>query len=140
MKAGHNHDFDVKITNEGSSAQTVTPTVSGRPTTLATDTGAITLSSASPTLIDGGVDDFFAVHPFTVPSGADNLSGDITWNAQAIGGVAFVTLLDTNGAVAAYWFLGTNRSGFGHVEVRHPARAPGLLSSSRRATLPTSGR
>ena len=122
VKAGHNHDFDVKITNEGSSAQTVTPTVSGRPTTLATDTGAITLSSASPTLIDGGGrTDFFAVHPFTVPSGADNLSGDITWNAQAIGGVAFVTLLDTNGAVAAYSFLGTNRSGFGHVEVRHPA-------------------
>ena len=122
VNAGHNHDFHIKLTNEGGSAQTVTPAVTGRPTTLATDTGAITLSGASPTFIDGeGRTDFFAVHTFTVPSGADNLNGDITWNAQAIGGAAFMTLFDTNGAVAAYSFLGANRSGFGHVEVRHPS-------------------
>jgi hypothetical protein len=140
VNAGHAHDFGIKVTNEGSSAQTITPAVSGRPTTRSTDTGALTLSSASPTLIDGeGRTDFFAVHTFAVPSGVDNLNGDVTWNAQAIGGVAFLTLLDTNGAVAAYSFLGTNRSGFGHVEVRRPSAGTWTAVISTVSTAPYFG-
>src|SRR5207302_10343654 len=57
---------------------------------------------------------------FSVPSGADNLNGNITWNDQTIGGVAFETLFDPAGNVAAYSLIGTNRSGFGHVEVHNP--------------------
>jgi hypothetical protein len=122
LDPGDSRHFSVKVTNEGSSAQTVTPSVSGRPAAIATDAGAITLSSASPSFVDGeGRIDYFATHDFAVPSGADNLNGDITWNAQAIGGTAFVTLFDPTGAVAAYSFLGTNGSGFGHVEVQHPS-------------------
>jgi len=95
--------------------------VSGRPTTQTTDTGSVALSSSSPTYIDGeGRTDFYALHQFTVPAGAGNLNGNITWNAQQIGGVAFETLFDPNGAVAAYSLIGTNRSGFGHVEVHNP--------------------
>jgi hypothetical protein len=122
MSPGQNQSFVVKVTNEGGSARTVTPAVVGRPTALATDTGAVTLSSASPTYVDGeGETDYYATHTFSVPPGADNLNGDVTWNAQAIGGAAFVTLFDPAGAVAAYSSLGTNGSGFGHVEVRHPS-------------------
>jgi hypothetical protein len=122
LHAGQKHTFHIKVTNEGDSAQTVTPTVSGRPTALATDTGAVTLSSGSPTYVDGeGNTDHYAEHTFTVPSGADDLNGDLTWNAQSAGGAVFETLFDPNGAVAAYSALGGNHSGFGHVEVRRPS-------------------
>ncbi len=121
VNAGSPATFSVSVTNEGTGSQTVTPTVTGRPTTQSSDTGSVTLSSSSPTYIDGeGRTDFYALHTFSVPAGADNLNGDITWNAQQIGGVAFETLFDPAGNVAAYSLIGTNRSGFGHVEVHNP--------------------
>lgn len=121
VNAGQAATFSVNVTNEGSAAQTVTPTVSGRPTTQSADTGTVNLSPSSPTYIDGeGRTDFYATHTFSVPAGADNLNGDITWDDQNIGGVAFETLFDPNGAVAAYSLIGTDRSGFGHVEVHNP--------------------
>jgi subtilisin family serine protease len=121
VNAGQAATFSVSVTNEGTGSQTVTPTVSGRPTTVSNDTGSVTLSSSSPTYIDGeGRTDLYALHTFSVSAGADNLNGNITWNAQQIGGVAFETLFDPAGNVAAYSLLGTNRSGFGHVEVHNP--------------------
>jgi hypothetical protein len=121
VNAGQTASFSVTVTNEGSGAQTVTPSVSGRPTPVSNDTGTVNLSSASPTYIDGeGRTDFYALHTFSVPAGADNLNGNITWNDQTIGGVAFETLFDPQGNVAAYSLLGTNQSGFGHVEVHNP--------------------
>jgi subtilisin family serine protease len=121
VKAGQKATFSVGVTNEGTGAQTVTPTVSGRPTTLSADTGTVTLSSASPTFIDNlGRQAHYAVHTLSVPAGADNLNGDITWNDQSIGGGAFETLFDPFGQIAAYSLLGTNHSGFGHVEVHNP--------------------
>ncbi|MBV9002133.1 MAG: S8 family serine peptidase [Solirubrobacterales bacterium] len=122
VDAGQSHVFNVDVTNEGSGAQTVTPTVTGRPTTISDDTGSVTLASSSPTYIDGeGRTDFYAVRTFSVPAGTDNLNGNITWNDQTIGGVAFETLFDPQGNVAAYSLIGTDQSGFGHVEVRKPA-------------------
>jgi Subtilase family/Peptidase inhibitor I9 len=121
VNAGQPATFSVNVTNEGTGSQTVAPTVSGRPTTLTNDTGTVNLSSASPAYIDGeGRTDSYALHTFTVPAGAGNLNGNITWNDQSIGGVAFETLFDPNGAVAAYSLIGTNQSGFGHVEVHNP--------------------
>src|SRR5262249_16317687 len=108
--------------NEGTQPPRGTPAVLGRPTTVSADTGTVNLSSNSPTNIDGeGRTDFFAMHTFTVPTGADNLNGNITWNAQQVGGVAFETLFDPQGNVAAYSLLGPNQSGYGHVEVHNPA-------------------
>ena len=122
VNAGQSHVFNVDVTNEASGTQTVTPTVSGRPTSISNDTGTVNLSSGSPTYIDGeGNTDYYALHTFAVPPGADNLNGNITWNDLAIGGRAFETLFDPQGNVAAYSLLGANESGFGHVEVRHPA-------------------
>src|SRR5215470_14743406 len=122
VNAGSPANMSVAVTNEGATSQTVTPTVTGRPTTVSNDSGSVTLSSSSPTYIDGeGRTDYYATHTFSVPSGADNLNGDITWNAQQIGGVAFETLFDPQGNVAAYSLLGSNQSGFGHVEVHNPA-------------------
>src|SRR5215471_9017512 len=121
VNAGQPATFSVSATNEGSGSQTVTPTVNGRPTTLSNDTGSVTLTAGSPSYIDGeGRTDFYAIHTFSVPAGADNLNGNITWNAQQISSVAFETLFDPAGRVAAYSLIGTNRSGFGHVEVHNP--------------------
>jgi len=121
VNAGQPATFSVGVTNEGTGSQTVTPTVSGRPTTVSNDTGAVTLSSSSPTYIDGeGRTDHYAIHAFSVPAGTDYLNGNITWNDLTVGGVAFETLFDPVGNVAAYSLIGTDRSGFGHVEVRHP--------------------
>ena len=121
VNAGSPANMSVAVTNEGATSQTVTPTVTGRPTTVSNDTGTVNLSSSSPTYVDGeGRTDFYALHTFSVPSGADNLNGDITWNAQQIGGVGFETLFDPTGAVAAYSLIGTDQSGFGHVEVHNP--------------------
>jgi hypothetical protein len=121
VNAGQSHTFSVSVTNEGTAAQTVTPTMSGLPTTVSNDTGTVNLSSSSPTYIDGeGRTDSYALHNFSVPSGTDNLNGNITWNDQTVGGVAFETLFDPLGNVAAYSLIGTDQSGFGHVEVHQP--------------------
>ena len=121
VNAGSPANMKVAVTNEGATSQTVTPTVTGRPTALSNDTGSVTLSSSSPTYIDGeGRTDFYALHTFSVPAGAGNLNGNITWNALQVGGVAFETLFDPQGDVAAYSLIGTNESGFGHVEVHNP--------------------
>jgi subtilisin family serine protease len=121
VNAGQTATFSVGVTNEGAGSKTVTPSVSGRPTALSNDTGTVNLSASSPTYIDGeGNTDHYAIHTFGVPAGAGNLNGNITWNDQTIGGVAFETLFDPHGSVAAYSLLGTNQSGFGHVEVHNP--------------------
>jgi subtilisin family serine protease len=121
VDAGQSHVFNVAVTNEGTGPQTVSPTVSGLPTTRATDTGTVTLSSASPQYVDGeGNLDSYAIHQFAVPQGADYLNGDITWNAASSGTAVFETLFDPLGRVAAYSLIGTDESGFGHVEVRQP--------------------
>ncbi|MGB0095462.1 MAG: hypothetical protein WBP81_23355 [Solirubrobacteraceae bacterium] len=91
--------------------------VSGLPTTHSDDTGSVNLSSSSPTFIDGeGNVDSYEIHTFNVPSGADYLNGDITWNAASPG----TSVFDPQGQVAAYSLIGTDQSGFGHVEVRQP--------------------
>ncbi|HEY7282419.1 MAG TPA: S8 family serine peptidase [Actinomycetota bacterium] len=118
---GTGHTFSLQVTNEAGTSQTLHPTVTGNPTQLSVASGSVTLSSGSPTYIDGeGNTDHYALHTFSVPSGADYLNGDIAWNAQQIGGAAFETLFDPSGRVAAYSLLGSAQSGRGHVEVRTP--------------------
>jgi subtilisin family serine protease len=122
LDAGDSQTFNVGVTNEGDHAQTVTPSLSGLPTTSSSDTGSVALSSGSPTFVDGeGNTDPYATHTFTVAPGADYLNGDITWNGATAGGNVEETLFDPQGRVAAYSLLGSNQTGFGHVEVRQPA-------------------
>ncbi len=121
VDAGQTPRFNVNVTNEGTSPQTVTPSIIGAGQQTSDDTGSVTLDSTSPTFIDGeGNTDSYATHQFTVPSGADYLTGDISWTALATGGAVYETLFNPEGQVAAYSLLGTNQSGFGHVEVRQP--------------------
>jgi len=123
VNAGQTASFSVTVTNEANSTQKVTPTVSGRPSPVSNDTGSVTLSSSSPTYIDGeGNTDHYARHTFSVPAGTGNLNGNITWDDQTIGGVAYETLFDPKGNVAAYSLLGANQSGYGHVEVHNPIK------------------
>ena len=129
VNAGRTAIASVAVTNEGAGSRTVRPTLSGRPATLSNDTGSVTLSSSSPTLIDGeGNTASYALHTFSVPARAGNLNGNITWNAQNIGGAAFETLFDPQGNVAAYSLIGSDQSGFGHVEVHDPI--PGTWTAS----------
>jgi subtilisin family serine protease len=121
VNAGQSPSFNVNVTNEGASPQTVTPTVIGDGTPLSNDTGSVNLSSASPTFIDGeGNTDSYEEHTFTVPANADYLNGDITWTADTANVSVYETLFNPLGQVAAYSLLGANGSGFGHVEVRQP--------------------
>jgi hypothetical protein len=121
VNAGQPHTFSVGVTNEAGTRQTVTPTVSGNPSTVSSDSGTVTLGSSSPTYVDGsGNTDSYVVHTFTVPAGTDYMNGDITWNAQQVGGSAFEELYDPRGNLTAYSSLDQNQSGFGHVEVRQP--------------------
>ncbi len=121
VNAGQSASFSETVTNEGTGSQKVTPTISGNPTPLSNNTGSVTLSASSPTYIDGeGNTDHYATHTFSVPAGASDLNGNITWNDQTIGGVAYETLFDPQGNVAAYSLIGTNQSGYGHVEVHNP--------------------
>jgi len=123
-EAGAHKTSSVQVTNVGASAQTLSPAVvdlNGTP--VSKDSGSLTLSGASPTLIDGeGNTDHFALHTFSVPANADYLNGDIVWDAEATttGTAVFETLFDPAGRVAGYSLLGTNHSGRGHVEVRQP--------------------
>ena len=122
VTAGETPQFRVNVTNAGTSPQTVTPSIIGSPQQTSTDTGTVTLDPAtSPSYIDGeGHTDYYALHTFSVPAGADYLTGDITWTALSTGGAVFETLFNPEGQVAAYSLLGPNQSGFGHVEVRQP--------------------
>jgi len=121
VNAGQSHTFSVKVTNEGHAAQTVTPTVSGNPTLMSRDAGTVTLSSSSPTYVDGsGFTDSYETHTFTVPAGAGYLNGNITWDSQKAGGSAFEELFDPRGNLAAFSEFGVLQSGYGHVEVRRP--------------------
>ena len=121
VNAGQSHTFSIGVTNEGSSPQTVTPTVSGNPSPVSTDTGTVTLSASSPTSVGpAGETDSFATHKFTVPAGTDYLNGDIAWNDQVTGGVANEELFDPQGRLAAFSSTSGNQTGFVRVEVRQP--------------------
>jgi subtilisin family serine protease len=121
VDAGQTAGFNVGVTNEGTGPQTVTPTIFGLPITKSNTTGSVSLSPTSPSYIDGeGNKDSYQLRTFTVPAGADYLNGNITWTAASTGGAVFETLFDPAGQVAAYSLIGTDQSGFGHVEVRKP--------------------
>jgi subtilisin family serine protease len=121
VTAGQSAAFSVRVTNEGSGPQTVTPTVSGNPAQVSSDTGTVQLSQDDPTYTDSaGTTDYYAPQTFTVPAGTDNLDGDITWRALFGGGPVYETLFDPLGQLAAYSLIDSNQSGHGHVEVHNP--------------------
>ena len=75
------------------------------------DTGTVTLDASSPTFVDGeGNTDSYEEHTFTVPAGADYLTGDITWAAlppiPPAPAAVYETLFNPQGQVAAYSLLG----------------------------------
>jgi hypothetical protein len=88
---------------------------------MSSDTGTVELTPADPIYVDGqGNSDYYVQHTFSVPTGTDNLNGDITWHELTEGGAVFETLFDPLGQVAAYSLIGSNQSGFGHVQVHNP--------------------
>lgn len=124
LPAGTAATFQVDVTNAGTGAQTVSPSVVKlADERVSDDTGSVTLGTGSQTFIDDrGRVARYRIHQFTVPSGADYLNGDITWNAQLEpGSAAFETVFDPSGRVAAYSLISSDATGYGHVEVRRPA-------------------
>ncbi len=117
--AGSSASRDVRVTNVGTSAQTIHPHVGQVGPTTSNQTGAVTLDGSSPTFLDGfGVARPYAQVHFTVPAGADRLVAFDAWNGpQARVGFA---LIDPNGKYAAY----TRPQGdgnHGEVDVQRPA-------------------
>jgi hypothetical protein len=120
--------FQFDVTNTGSAAQTVSPSVvSLDPAHVSDDSGSVTLNGYAPVFVDErGRPAAYRMHSFTVPDGVEYLNGDILWNAQAQsaqgqpGSVVYETLWDPAGQLAAFSLL-NQPSGHGHVEVRQPA-------------------
>lgn len=109
----------VQVTNVGSSAQTVSGHVRQLTTQLSNQTGAVTLSSASPTFVDqfGHTVPYQKIQ-FSVPAGADRLVSYLAW-AGATSRIG-LTLIDPSGKLAAY----TRPQGdgnHGEVDVADPA-------------------
>ena len=122
--AGTSTTFTVGVTNDGTASQTVAPSLQTlNPTPLATDTGSVTLDdSTDPTFVDQiGATDGFALHTFTIPSGAGRLDARITWDAvDQPNSRARLTLFDPSGDLADY-SLPQGNGGFGEATVHDPA-------------------
>src|SRR5262249_8147196 len=110
----------VRVTNVGTSTQTVHASTRQVASTLSNTTGTAQLSdTSSPTFVDqfGASRPFAQVH-FNVPSGADRLVAFLAWpgpNAR-VG----VTLIDPNGTYTAFSRPQGNGN-HGEVDVRSPA-------------------
>ncbi|MGH3266974.1 MAG: S8 family peptidase, partial [Trebonia sp.] len=100
--AGSRFNAPVRVTNVGSSAQTISGTVRQLGTTLSNETGTVTLSdTSSPKFVDQfGVTVPYEKVTFTVPANADRLVTYLAWNdpTSRIG----VTLFDPTGKMAAF--------------------------------------
>ena len=122
--AGTSQTFHVRVTNTGAVMQTVRPTVQRlADDLLSTDTGTLTISPATaPTFVDqAGIPSAFVVHQFSVPSGAQRLDGNVTWDGQSQPNSRVrLSVFDPFGRQAIY-SLPQGPGGFGHVDVRNPA-------------------
>lgn len=123
-RAGTQQTFQVAVTNTGSAAQTVTPSVRRlADDPIATDAGTVTLDPATaPAFLDsGGTAREFVLHQFTVPAGAQRLDADIAWAALAQPTTTVrETLFDPAGRLAMYSLPQGTAAGFGHVDVHDP--------------------
>ncbi|HEY3831216.1 MAG TPA: hypothetical protein VGO03_02885 [Acidimicrobiia bacterium] len=122
--AGPSTSFTINVTNNGASKQTVTPTLQTVKTApLSTDSGAVTLTGSDPTFPDQvGGPQLYVEHTFTVPAGAKQLDGRITWDAaDNAGALVQMTLFDPSGHLVAYSHP-NGSGGYGEVQVHDPAR------------------
>jgi hypothetical protein len=123
-RAGMTRTFHVDVTNTGSTAQTVTPSLRRlTDDVLSNDTGSLALTpGTAPTFVDsGGRPAAFVLHSFDVPQGAQRLNAEITWAAQAQpASTVRETLFDPFGRLAMYSLPQGAASGFGHVDVANP--------------------
>jgi hypothetical protein len=121
--AGSSRTFQVRVTNTGTTARTVSPsaqTLAGSLTS--SDTGTLSLAAAtSPQFVDGsGVPSDFTIHQFQVPAGVQRLDASVTWNGAAQRNSRVrETIFDPFGRLAAYT-LPQGPGGFNHVDVHDP--------------------
>jgi Subtilase family/Peptidase inhibitor I9 len=142
----------VAITNTGKSSETLSPTLQALGPPIAGQNLTLTLNPAvEPTFPNVvGSPRSYITRTFTVPAGAQHLDAAIAWQAPFFGTpvLAYLGLIDPAGRNVAYTVpqdpLGTpanpiQTSGYGHVDVVHPAagtwtaiiwtRAPGIFAS-----------
>jgi Subtilase family/Peptidase inhibitor I9 len=122
--AGSSKTFTVKVTNAGTTTQTVRPTGQAlAPTPDSNDSGTLNMNTATaPTFIDGsGVLSGYVLRQFTVPAGVQRLNAAVTWNGAAQPNSRVrETLFDPFGRLAAYT-LPQGPGGFNQVDVHDPA-------------------
>jgi hypothetical protein len=120
VPAGTQQTFTVGVTNAGTAARTLQPSLLAlNATPVATDTGTLALPLATaPTFVDqDGLAAGYVVHQFTVPAGTDRLDANVTWDAQGQpGSIVAETLFDPQGNLAGY-SRPQGSGGHGHVEV-----------------------
>ena len=112
----------ISVTNEGSAAQTITPSTRTLGNYTARKNQVVTLTKSSPTMIDWqGYKDPFKKVTFTVPSGADRLDASIAYQAasSSLNARGRLTLIDPKGRLAMY-SIPQGIGNYGDVQVAHP--------------------
>ena len=111
------------ITNTGSTKRHVTPSLETLGAPIAGATLNVTLDpSADPTFINvTGAPRSYVKQKFTVPANADHLDAAIAWQNSTGTPIAYIALLDPSGRQAAYSIPQGLASGYGHVDIVHPA-------------------
>jgi len=114
------------ITNTGSTTRHVTPSLETLGAPIAGATLSVTLDPATdPTFINPtGAPRAYVKQKFMVPADAEHLDAAIAWQVSLTSSatpIAYIALLDPSGRQAAYSIPQGLGSGYGHVDVVHPA-------------------
>ncbi len=119
--------FSLQVSNDGATAQTVSPTIRRLSKPYDHISHVVGLDrSRDGTFIDPyGISRAYVTRTFAVPKGSDRLDASIGWDVTAQPtAVVAMTLFDPGGRLTAYSFpqdsYGAIASGFGHVDVRKP--------------------
>jgi hypothetical protein len=144
--AGSNQQWQVKVTNNGSSNQTVNLADRGFGAPQNKQTGSVTLSdAASPKFADwSGVSNNYGTLHFSVPAGTQRLSASIAYPGDpnaSLNARTRLILVDPQGRYAAH-SLPQGVGNFGNVDVRFPAAGQwtAIIFSPTTASGGTAGR
>jgi hypothetical protein len=118
--------FTTRLTNTGSSTQTVSLGARTLGASNVVETKAVQLADTDPTFLDqyGYTNNYLKVQ-FTVPRGEDRLDANIAWPGEGQAPVN-LALLDPSGKFTAY-SLPNGNGNHGHVDVHNPV--PGLWTA-----------
>jgi hypothetical protein len=118
---GSTKKFDLKVTNVGASAQTVSAKGRSLTKTLTDDQGKVTLNTtAASNLVNrSGVPGNYVTKAFTVPANADHLDASFAFTGAGTTTLTMI-LFDPKGTFVGYTLPQGTSPNFGHVDVHTP--------------------